>query len=125
MERKRRKTTSNRYDGSEKWVLEEALLALEVEKQYSMINSQKTLTIHFPDPEISKTDIQEFSDAIVNIHVISPLTPRFCMVTLKDDANVEQVIENINNTPFGNGFLSAKLKPMQEVNLNIFNLKEN
>ncbi|KAL5287177.1 Pof family protein [Megaselia abdita] len=114
VERKRRRTTANRYDSGEKWVLEEAVKALEVENQYSVALNAKSLTINFPDVEISKTGIQEFSDAIVNVHVISPITPRFCVVTLKDDSNVEEVIERISKIPFGNGFLSARLKPMNE-----------
>lgn len=117
MERKRRKTTSNRYDSGDKWVYEEAVRALEVENQYSTANSSKTLTIHFPDPEIPRNSIQEFSDAIVNVHVISPLNPRFCVVSLNDNANVEEVIEKINKIPFGNGFLRARIKQTNEVGI--------
>lgn len=123
VERKRRRTNTNRYESGDKWVYEEAVKALEVENQYSMATNAKTLTINFPDQEISKSRIQEFSDAIVNIHVISPLTPRFCMVTLKDDSNVEEVIERINETPFGNGFLKARLKPANEVSFLTSNIK--
>lgn len=135
-ERKRRRATASRKESGEKWVLEEALRALDVEKQYSMAANAKSLTISFPDPEITKNSIHEFSDAIVNIHVISPLVPRYCMVTLKDDANIEEVIERINQTPFGNGYLKARIRRPTEVcfycyqkyiflsNINVFILQQ-
>lgn len=88
-----------------------------MENQYSMAANAKSITINFPDPEIQRSTIHEFSDAIVNIHVISPLTPRFCVVTLKDDSNVEEVIERINQTPFGSGFLRARIKEAKEVSI--------
>lgn len=115
VERKRRRSTASRRESGGKWVLEEALRALEVEKQYLMATNAKSLTINFPDPEISKISIQEFSDAIKNIHVISPLVPRYCVVTLKEDSNVDEVIDTLNRTPFGNGFLKARLKQSNDV----------
>ena len=114
MEKRKKRTINERYDFDEKWVLADAIKALEVEQKYS-IDKLKTLVIKFPDPVISRSSIHDFSDAIVNVHVNSPLSPRLCFVTLKQGTDVQQVIDKINKTPFGNGFLRAELKMSSDV----------
>lgn len=82
--------------------------ALEMECQRSA--NAKSIVIRFPDPELSKEIVQGFNKQIDNVHFQGPCGVRYCFVTLKDDADVEKVMEDINKVKFGTGHLTAERK---------------
>lgn len=82
--------------------------ALELECQRSA--NAKSIVIRFPDPELSKEIVQGFHNSIDNVHFQGPCGGRYCFVTLKEDANVDKVMEDINKIKFGVGFLNAEKK---------------
>lgn len=71
----KRKPMSVRYTKKKDWDRNDALKALELEKEY---NSQKVpmLILKFPDPELSKEVVKNYSSQIENVHFQQPSTAR-------------------------------------------------
>lgn len=82
--------------------------ALELECQRSA--NAKSIVIRFPDPQISREIVQGFHSSIDNVHFQGPCGARYCFVTIKDEADVEKVMEDINKIKFGVGCLNAEKK---------------
>ncbi|XP_022918761.1 protein painting of fourth isoform X2 [Onthophagus taurus] len=112
--RKRKKPLSQNMVHQKNYTLEDAITALEVEKQYNKRYKNQSLILKFPDPELNKEIVAKLHPAIENVHFQQKSTPRFCFVNLKEDVDLDAVIKDLNTTPFGQGFITAELKNDQE-----------
>nr|XP_013119449.1 unnamed protein product [Stomoxys calcitrans] len=93
------------------WTMEEAEMALRAEQELSKdFGQKKILYLGFPDPPLSREIVQAYSKDIEYVHFQQNCAPRFCFVHLKEDAAINEVIENISKIPFGTGFVKAELK---------------
>ncbi|XP_050092802.1 uncharacterized protein LOC126575859 [Anopheles aquasalis] len=93
------------------WRFEDARKAILVEMDaYKQIRKPLSLLLRFPDPELSKEIVQGFSAFIENVAFHRPATPRYCVVYLKPEADVDSVIRQISNIPFGAGTISVERK---------------
>ncbi|KAH8269505.1 hypothetical protein KR018_004370, partial [Drosophila ironensis] len=72
------------------------------------------LLIRFPDPEISAPMLTGLSKDIRDVVLPSSVAPRYCLVHLKPEADVEATIAHINATRFGSGYLQAEHKPFSD-----------
>lgn len=61
---------------SKEWNPEDALKALALEKELSLVQHSPMLILKFPDPELNKDIIKTFSPHIQNVHFQQPSTPR-------------------------------------------------
>ncbi|XP_049543843.1 protein painting of fourth [Anopheles darlingi] len=93
------------------WRFEDARKAILVEMDaYRQIVKPFSLLLRFPDPELNKEIVQGFSSCIENVTFHRPATPRYCVVHLKPEADVDSVIKQITNIPFGAGTISVERK---------------
>uniref|UniRef100_A0A146M5M8 Protein painting of fourth n=1 Tax=Lygus hesperus TaxID=30085 RepID=A0A146M5M8_LYGHE len=105
---KKKKRTTN--GTSRPWDREAAELALKTEMEFKKNAGAHALVVRFPDPELSKDIIQQYNSAIENVHFQGPCSPRYCFVTLREGANVDQVMAELNEVKFGSGLLKAERK---------------
>ncbi|XP_052873533.1 uncharacterized protein LOC128278847 [Anopheles cruzii] len=93
------------------WRFEDARRAILVETD-AVGQPRKThiLLLRFPDPELSKEIVQGFSSCIDNVIFHRQSAPRYCVVHLKPDADVDCVIKHISNIPFGTGHIIVERK---------------
>ncbi|KAF6205327.1 hypothetical protein GE061_019497 [Apolygus lucorum] len=92
------------------WDRDAAEIALKTEMEFKKNAGAHALVVRFPDPELSKDIIQKYNSAIENVHFQGPCSPRYCFVTLREGANVDQVMTELNDVQFGNGMLKAERK---------------
>lgn len=111
---KKKKSLAETTPKQRDWSLEEAHKALEVEKEYNKVYKNHSLIIKFPDLEVNKDIVSKFNRNIENVHFQQPSTARFCFVTLKKDADADNVISELNKIKFGEGFLTAEYKKDRE-----------
>ncbi|XP_055606738.1 uncharacterized protein LOC129754611 isoform X2 [Uranotaenia lowii] len=89
----------------------DAMKALLIEMQAAQqLKPPHVLLLRFPDPELSKEIVQGYSTCIEQVTFHRPSTPRYCMVHLKADADVERVIQQLSNISFGTGKISVERK---------------
>ncbi|KRT86606.1 RNA binding protein, partial [Oryctes borbonicus] len=117
--KKKKKPLSQSLPSRISWTYEEAANALNLEKEYNKRSKSHSLIIKFPDAELNKEIVTKFNPAIENVHFQQPSTARFCFVTLKETANPEEVISQLNEQKFGSGHLIAEYKRDREEDLNI------
>ncbi|XP_055535223.1 uncharacterized protein LOC129724379 isoform X3 [Wyeomyia smithii] len=93
------------------WNKTDAVKALLVEtKAIELLKSPRALILRFPDPELNKEIVQSYSSSIENVVFHRPSAPRYCMVHLKPDADVERVIQQLSQITFGVGKISVERK---------------
>ncbi|XP_058456742.1 uncharacterized protein LOC131434116 [Malaya genurostris] len=93
------------------WNRNDAVKALLVEtKAIELLKSPHVLVLRFPDPELSKEIVQGYSASIENVIFHRPSAPRYCMVHLKPDADVERVIQQLSKISFGAGRIAVERK---------------
>ncbi|XP_058838330.1 uncharacterized protein LOC131694008 [Topomyia yanbarensis] len=93
------------------WNRNDAVKALMVEaRAIELLKSPHVLVLRFPDPELSKEIVQGYSASIENVIFHRPSTPRYCMVHLKPDADVERVILQLSKISFGAGKIVVERK---------------
>ncbi|XP_053689305.1 uncharacterized protein LOC128738297 [Sabethes cyaneus] len=93
------------------WNKADAVKALLVEtKAIELLKSPRALILRFPDPELNKDIVQSYSSSIENVVFHRPSTPRYCMVHLKPDADVERVIQQLSKISFGTGKITVERK---------------
>ncbi|KAI9576727.1 uncharacterized protein LOC119642205 isoform X1 [Glossina fuscipes] len=107
----RRKTMSARYGIPKEWSRECAIQALQAEEKFSERTERApTLVLRFPDPEVNREIVSNYSPDIAYVYFMQSSASRYCTVRLKREANVQKVIETISKIPFGTGFITAELK---------------
>ncbi|XP_029735302.2 uncharacterized protein LOC109423859 [Aedes albopictus] len=93
------------------WNRSDATKALLVEaKAIELLKSPNVLVLRFPDPELNKDIVQGYSTSIENVVFHRPSTPRYCLVHLKPDADVDRVIQQLSKISFGAGKISVERK---------------
>ncbi|XP_065074158.1 uncharacterized protein Pof isoform X2 [Ochlerotatus camptorhynchus] len=93
------------------WNRSDAAKALLVEvKAIELLKSPNVLVLRFPDPELNKEIVQGYSTSIENVIFHRPSTPRYCLVHLQPDADVDRVIQQLSKISFGAGNLSVERK---------------
>ncbi|XP_063903216.1 protein painting of fourth [Zophobas morio] len=117
--KKKKKPLSQNVPSKKDWTLEEAELALSVEKEYNKRYKNHSLIIKFPDQELNRDIVSKFHPSIENVHFQQPSTPRFCFVTLQETADADAVITALNKIKFGEGYLTAEYKKDREEDQNI------
>nr|XP_023013404.1 uncharacterized protein LOC111503349 isoform X2 [Leptinotarsa decemlineata] len=117
--KKRKKPLSQNIPQRKDWSVQDAKRALDVEKESNKRSKRQSLIIKFPDLELNREIVSNFHPSIENVHFQQPSTPRFCFVTLRDSADPERVINQLNKIPFGQGHLIAEYKKDREEDLNI------
>jgi hypothetical protein len=117
--KKKKKPLSQNIPSKKDWTLEEAEMALSVEKEYNKRYKNHSLIIKFPDLELNRDIVSKFHPSIENVHFQQPSTPRFCFVTLQETADAEAVINSLNKIKFGGGYLTAEYKKDREEDQNI------
>ncbi|XP_008192964.1 protein painting of fourth isoform X2 [Tribolium castaneum] len=117
--KKKKKPLSQNVPSKKDWTLEEAEMALNVEKEYNKRYKNHSLIIKFPDQELNRDIVSKFHPSIENVHFQQPSTPRFCFVTLQESADAESVISALNKIKFGEGHLTAEYKKDREEDQNI------
>ncbi|XP_044266207.1 protein painting of fourth [Tribolium madens] len=117
--KKKKKPLSQNVPSKKDWTLEEAEMALNVEKEYNKRYKNHSLIIKFPDQELNRDIVSKFHPTIENVHFQQPSTPRFCFVTLQESADAESVISALNKIKFGEGYLTAEYKKDREEDQNI------
>ncbi|RZC34837.1 RRM 1 domain containing protein [Asbolus verrucosus] len=117
--KKKKKPLSQNIPSKKDWTLEEAELALSVEREYNKRYKNHSLIIKFPDLELNRDIVSKFHPSIENVHFQQPSTPRFCFVTLQESADAEAVINCLNKIKFGDGHLTAEYKKDREEDQNI------
>ncbi|CAH0393549.1 unnamed protein product [Bemisia tabaci] len=110
--RRKKKSLFEEYISTKPWNKEDAVKALTVETDLMNERTEKTVIIRFPDPDLSKSIVQRYHPDIKSVHFQAPSDQRFCYVHLEDDVDVDEVIESLNKTKFGTGYLSAERKPV-------------
>ncbi|XP_060525874.1 uncharacterized protein LOC132701737 [Cylas formicarius] len=116
---KRKKPLSQNIPVRKEWAVEDARRALEVEKEFNKRQKSQSLIIKFPDIEVNREIVRKFNPKIDTVHFQQPSTPRFCFVSLSEGANADDVIKELNQTPFGSGYLIAEHKKDREDEINI------
>lgn len=81
--KKKKKPLSQNIPSKKDWTLEEAEMALSIEKEYNKRYKNHSLIIKFPDQELNRDIVSKFHPSIENVHFQQPSTPRFCFVTLQ------------------------------------------
>lgn len=117
--RKKKKPLSQNMPSRKDWSVEDARRALEVEREFNKRHKSQHLIIKFPDLELNRDIVMKFHPKIDSVHFQQPSTPRFCFVTLKDSACMDQVIRELNKIKFGDGYLTAEPKKDREEDYNI------
>ncbi|XP_062544365.1 uncharacterized protein LOC134211489 [Armigeres subalbatus] len=93
------------------WNRSDAARALLVEaKAIELLKSPNVLVLRFPDPELNKEIVQGYSACIENVVFHRPSTPRYCLVHLKPEADVDRVIQQLSRISFGAGKISVERK---------------
>uniref|UniRef100_A0A8D8E3A5 Protein painting of fourth n=1 Tax=Culex pipiens TaxID=7175 RepID=A0A8D8E3A5_CULPI len=93
------------------WTRSDAARALQAEAQaVELLKSPHVLVLRFPDPELNKDIIQGYSPSIETVIFHRPSTPRYCLVHLKPDADVDRVIEQLSKISFGTGKITVERK---------------
>lgn len=142
----KRKPMSSHYTTKE-WNPLDAIKALELEREITLMQHKPMLIVKFPDPELNKEIIKSFSTHIQNVHFQQPSTARYfsfpininililkmrishlkyryCFVQLKSGSDLEKVKAELSEVSFGTGKLTVELKSGQnltpEVLFNIF-----
>lgn len=108
--KKKKKPLSQNLPARKEWTTEDAERALAVEREYNKLHKNPSLIIKFPDLELNRDIVSSFSPLIESVHFQQPSTPRFCFVTLSDSSRIKEVIETLNKTKFGLGYLCAEPK---------------
>lgn len=80
--KKKKKPLSQNIPSKKEWTLQDAELALGVERECNKRSKNQSLLIKFPDLELNKEIVARFHPAIENVHFQQPSAPRFCFVTL-------------------------------------------
>ncbi|XP_018577514.1 uncharacterized protein LOC108915852 [Anoplophora glabripennis] len=117
--KKKKKPLSQNIPQRKDWSVMDAKRALMVEKEYNKRHRSQSLIIKFPDLELNRDIVSKFHSSIDNVHFQQPSTPRFCFVTLKESADPEVVIKELNKITFGHGYLTAEFKKDREDEINI------
>ncbi|XP_053665072.1 uncharacterized protein LOC128714222 [Anopheles marshallii] len=93
------------------WRFEDARKAILVEMEaVGQLRKPHVLLLRFPDPHLSKEVVQGFSASIENVIFHRPATPRYCVVHLKPEADVDSVMKHIARIPFGAGKIMVERK---------------
>ncbi|XP_053673317.1 uncharacterized protein LOC128723586 [Anopheles nili] len=93
------------------WRFEDARKAILVEMEaVGQLRKPHVLLLRFPDPDLSKEIVQGFSASIENVIFHRPATPRYCVVHLKPEADVDSVMKHIGRIPFGAGKIMVERK---------------
>ncbi|XP_028127836.2 uncharacterized protein LOC114324244 isoform X1 [Diabrotica virgifera virgifera] len=117
--KKKKKPLSQVVPQKRDWSLAEARKALDVEKECNKNNKRQGLIIKFPDVELNRDIVSNFHSSIDSVHFQQPSTPRYCFITLRESADPETVIKQLNQIPFGLGFLTAEFKKDREDEQNL------
>ncbi|KAJ8974361.1 hypothetical protein NQ317_001322 [Molorchus minor] len=117
--KRRKNRLSQNIPQRKDWSVADAIRALTVEKEYNKRNKSQSLIIKFPDLELNREIVSKFHSTIENVHFQQPSTPRFCFVTLNENADPKAVIKDLNKIPFGSGFLSVEYKKDREDEVNL------
>ncbi|CAH1133205.1 unnamed protein product [Ceutorhynchus assimilis] len=112
--KKKKKPLSQNMPSKKDWSVEDAKRALDVEREYNKRHKSPSLIIKFPDVELNREIVSKFHPKIESVHFQQPSTPRFCFVTLRDSACIDEVINEIRKIKFGDGFLTAEPKNNRE-----------
>lgn len=81
--KKKKKSLSQNIPQRKDWSVEDAVRAIDLEKEYNKRNRSASLIIKFPDTELNRDIVARFHPSIDTVHFQQPSTPRFCFVTLK------------------------------------------
>ncbi|XP_055625269.1 uncharacterized protein LOC129767968 [Toxorhynchites rutilus septentrionalis] len=93
------------------WNRSDAAKALLFEtKAIELLKSPHVLVLRFPDPELNKEIVQSYSTSIETVIFHRPSTPRYCLVHLKPDADVDSVIQQLSKISFGSGKIAVERK---------------
>uniref|UniRef100_A0A182INP5 Uncharacterized protein n=1 Tax=Anopheles atroparvus TaxID=41427 RepID=A0A182INP5_ANOAO len=93
------------------WRFEDARKAILVEMEaIGQVRKPHVLLLRFPDPALSKEIVQGYSSSIENVIFHRPATPRYCVVHLKPEADVDTVMKHISRIPFGAGKIMVERK---------------
>ncbi|KAL1491337.1 hypothetical protein ABEB36_011946 [Hypothenemus hampei] len=114
--KKKKKSISQNAPARKSWTKEEAERAFQIEKEYNKGGNNQSLVITFPDKELNKEIVTGFHPKIQNVHFHKNFGPRFCFVTLSDPECMNKVIQELNETKFGEGYLIAEPKFQKEEN---------
>ncbi|XP_076269305.1 RNA binding domain-containing protein painting of fourth [Rhynchophorus ferrugineus] len=117
--KKKKKPLSQNIPMRKDWSVDDAKRALDVEKEYHKRHKSQSLIIKFPDLELNRDIVSKFHSQIDSVHFQLPSNPRFCFVTLKDNANMDEVIKELNKIKFGYGYLTVEPKRDREDDVNI------
>ncbi|CAG9832057.1 unnamed protein product, partial [Diabrotica balteata] len=117
--KKKKKPLSQVVPQKRDWSLAEARKALEVEKECNKNSKRQGLIIKFPDIELNRDIVSNFHSSIDSVHFQQPSTPRYCFITLRESADPETVIRQLNQIPFGLGYLTAEFKKDREDEQNL------
>ncbi|XP_030747906.1 uncharacterized protein LOC115876311 isoform X2 [Sitophilus oryzae] len=116
---KKKKPLSQSMPSTRGWTLEQAKRALAVETEYNRRHKSQSLIVKFPDKELNREIVSKLHGQIDHVYFQLPCTPRFCFVTLKEDANVGKVMEELNQIKFGDGYLTVEPKKDREEDLRL------
>lgn len=117
--KKKKKPLSLNIPSKKEWTMQEAEMALAVEKECNKRSKNQSLLIKFPDLELNKEIVAKYHSAIENVHFQQPSAPRFCFVTLKESADPDMVIKELNKQKFGEGYITAEYKKDREEDQNV------
>lgn len=117
--KKKKKPLSLNIPSKKEWTIQEAEMALAVEKECNKRSKNQSLLIKFPDLELNKEIVASYHSAIENVHFQQPSAPRFCFVTLKESADPDTVIKELNKQKFGDGYITAEYKKDREEDQNV------
>lgn len=117
--KKRKKPLSLALSVKIGWTEEEARLAFNMEKECNKNAKHQSLKIKFPDRELNRDIIAAFHPSIDNVYFQQPSNPRFCFVTLQEGTDADAVIDALNKTKFGEGYLQTEYKKDKEDELNV------
>ncbi|KFB48427.1 AGAP004982-PA-like protein [Anopheles sinensis] len=93
------------------WRFEDARKAILVEMEaIGQLRKPHVLLLRFPDPALSKEIVQGYSSSIENVIFHRPATPRYCVVHVKPEADVDTVMKHISRIPFGAGKIMVERK---------------
>lgn len=116
--KKKKKPLSQNVPSKKEWTLQDAELALSVEKECNKRFKNQSLLIKFPDLELNKEIVSKFHPAIENVHFQQPSAPRFCFVTLNVSYRSDKIYKKFKK------FQSSKRK-FEKVSKHLENSKNN
>lgn len=80
--KKKKKSMSHNVATKKEWTLQEAEMALKVEKEFNERSRNHSLLIRFPDSELNRHIVEKLHPEIESVFFQNSYAPRFCSVTL-------------------------------------------